>query len=207
MRYVPLFVVCTLFSCVAFGAESNPVPQQITVSIDADLITFFKSAIELGGAFLFIYAIIGVIFFGWDVKKAHDSIIDAQREAKDMVKELNEERKEVKDGLKELLKDQRAFKDLKERLEQLGAKLQEESESHQQSPVASSNERSNIELIRQIIESSDFEWTTIGRIMNKTGLSRNDVLQEARAAPDIEIGYNRQTQAPLFKISRNISTR
>ena len=65
------------------------------------------------------------------------------------------------------------------------------------SPTAGT--RTNIDLIREIIASSNYEWTTIGRIMKKTGLSQDEILHEARKEPTIVIGYGRQTKNFLFK--------
>lgn len=185
-------------------------PQQITMSIDADLIAFIKLTIWIGGSFLVIYALIGGAFFGWDVRKARGSINDAQ--------------KEIKEQLKELQGDYVAFKSLKEKLEELGAKLQEETElvsvavsvpvqaSLQDSAKVqkedgvlkasnTSGSRLNIELIREVIASSNYEWTTIGRIMKKTGLSHEEVLREIRAASDIIISFGSQTKDHIFKFA------
>ena len=102
--------------------------------------------------------------------------------------------------LRELGADFDSMKALKEKLEQLGAQL-EESCAHQ--PQASSLQgnsgRSEIDIIREVIRTSDYERTTIGRVVKLTGLQRDAILDEARKAKDIHIGTGRRTQDFMFK--------
>jgi hypothetical protein len=234
-RLLP-FAICWLVSSLCYGADGSPSPHQITMSVDADLIEFVKIAIWLGGGFLIVYALIGVAFFGWDVRKAQASLLDAQKGAKDA-------QMEVKNLLKDLREDYAALKDLKERFEEVGAKVQELSEArspagavthetrgalvgpgavlagvadvesvafgagltdseHVSPQPMSAQSRSNIDLIRNVIASSHFEWTTMGRIMDMTGLSSDDIVQAARDAGDIVITRSRQTDDFLFKFDK-----
>jgi hypothetical protein len=177
------------------AAEPSASAKIVTVSLDGDLISFFKTAIWVGGIFLALYALIGVVFFGWDVAKARASLSGAQ--------------KEVREQLRELRKDFREMKELKDKLQELGAKLQEETEPLAEkagpvsatapSPAPGTASRTDRDLIREVIASSSYEWTTIGRVLKKTGLSREDILREARSDPDIVVGYGRQTKDHLFK--------
>lgn len=145
-----------------------------------------KFAIWAGGVLMVGLAFIGVAFFGWDVRKARNELIGAQ--------------KEIRDNLEGLRKDFKELKELKENLEQLGAQLEEDGElnsGERRSPESSS--RNNIDLIREVINSGSYEWTTIGRILKRTGLSRENVLEEIRGANDIKIGKGKKTQDFIFK--------
>lgn len=187
------------------------------LTIDSDLIAFFKLAVWVASIFLAAYALIGVVFFGWDVAKARGSLKEAE--------------KEVREQMKELRTDFKQLKDLKERLEELGAQLEEQAEAVEQQkppkqlpdgpggskspePPTSSppshaptdaqfaraeSRRSNLELVREVLASSKFEWTTFTRLVNRTGLSREEVLSIARSTPDIVIGFGKQTKDHLFK--------
>lgn len=201
MRHALILVALTLVCGLAVAAEPSASAKMVTISLDADLIMFVKTAILVGGIFLTIYALIGTMFFGWDVRKARAS--------------LNEAEKEVREQLKEVRQGFRETKELTDKLQELGAKLQEDMEalatageskaelaagpSPPAAATSPSVSRTDRDLIREVIASSNYEWTTIGRIMKKTGLSREDILRETRADPDIVIGYGRQTQDHLFK--------
>lgn len=178
-----LFALAT-FATLAGAAA--PEPRSVTLSIDQDVLLLLKLAIWIGGGFLAVFALIGVTFFGWDVRKARASLADAQ--------------KETTERLRDLGADFDSMKTLKEKLEQLGAQL-EESCAHQ--PQASSLQgnsgRSEIDIIREVIRTSDYEWTTIGRVVKLTGLQRDATLDEARKAKDIHIGTGRRTQDFMFK--------
>jgi hypothetical protein len=216
-----ILAIPILLPSLGFGAEAaSSVSKQITMSVDADLISFVKTTISLGSIFLVIFAVLGVTFFGWDVRKARGSIIDAQNEAKELLKDLREDYEALK-GLKEKLEelgsklqeDSEPLQDLKEKHEGIGAKPQEGTRT----PIPSagsatlsgeaaltavglvSGTRSNLQLIREVINSSNYEWTTIGRIMKKTGIAHDDILREAQSAPDIIINYGPQTKDFIFK--------
>jgi len=71
------------------------------------------------------------------------------------------------------------------------------------SPAASQAGRSNEDLIRDIVRSSRFEWTTLARLTKRTGLDREQVLEITRAMPDIKIGFGRQSQDNIFRLRRD----
>jgi Tfp pilus assembly protein FimV len=96
------------------------------------------------------------------------------------------------------------YRDLDEQYQELGATVQEISErTHPQSSPAQPSDgittRSNIALIREVIGSSQYEWTTIARVERLTGLSADTIMDEVRAAPDIRIGRGKKTREPIFK--------
>ncbi len=225
MKKLILTAIIFLLPNLGFGVEmASSVSKQITISIDADLILFVKSTIWLGSGFLLVFAALGITFFGWDVRKARGSIADAQKELNDLLKESrkdHESLKELKGRLEELgaqlQEDIESLQDRKEKFEEFSEKPQEGIDALAPSASSLSGEstipaegtvspaisractRSKIDLIREVIASSNYEWTTIGRIMKKTGLSCDEILQETRSAPDIIIEYSRQTNNNLFK--------
>jgi hypothetical protein len=227
LLFALMLVACGV-SCA--GAETvTASPQAVTVSLDADLVTFVKAAVWGGAGFLAMYALIGITFFGWDVRKARGSLADAEREVKDLLGQVHS--------------DYAKLKDLRERLEQLGAALEEEAERVPQSgyrrwlpseihflnrprggpaapiegempapprsdstledePLEPQPASRSADLIREVIASGNFEWTTIGRVVKATGLTRDEVLRAVRATPDMAVTRSRQTGDFLFSMVR-----
>jgi hypothetical protein len=182
------FLLLYVVPAATLAASVASAPQSVTLTVDQDLVMVLKWTIWVGGIFLFSYASIGLAFFGWDVRKARASLGDAQ--------------KETRDKLQKLQIDFDEMKKLKEKLEQLGAQLEEGgSEETKEPPLKRGTERTNIDLIREVIRTSNYEWTTIGRVVKRTGLSQEDVLVEVRKAPEIYIGTGRKTQNFIFKIN------
>ncbi|MEA3117754.1 MAG: hypothetical protein QOI13_1024 [Paraburkholderia sp.] len=81
----------------------------------------------------------------------------------------------------------------------MGAQVQEITDT--QSPAPRAAQRNDSELLREIIENSFFTWTTIGRLVKKTGLSRDEILELARKTPGIEISRGSKTRDYIFRIS------
>jgi hypothetical protein len=193
MRITYALIVFAIVFPTTIVADQEATSKIITLSIDQDLILFFKGAVWLSGIFLAAFAFIGIAFFGWDVRKARASLLDAQNETKKLLEELKS--------------DFAAMKDLKEKLEQLGAQLEENAEARSnETPVSTAAGRSNIDLIREVIKSSSYEWTTIGRVKKLTGLSRDEILDCIRTTADIQIGNGRKTQDFIFKFCNNYSS-
>jgi hypothetical protein len=180
MRILPLLLL--VFPIAATAST----PQAVTVSVDQDLLVILKGAVWVVGIVLAVFAFIGVAFFGWDVRKARASIADAQSETRDLLNELKSDFAEMKE--------------LKEKLEQLGAQLEETgADVSKEPPLQKTADRTPIDLIREVIQGSNYEWTTVGRIAQRTGLSRDQILDEIRRAQDIRIGSGRKTQDFIFK--------
>lgn len=207
-----LALVVLTASAVAQTATAAP-PQQVTLTLDQDLITFAKWAVSLGGIFLVVFAGIGVLFFGWDVAQTRKAMLEA--------------RDDIAKRLESIRSDHAALKELKERLEQLGAKLEEQQllkkagveledlaypgvPKHPPEPPLPSepstppqppprlpkidnqvvdelndeifNGRDHnqpmarrAEEMRRVLATSDFEWTTMGTLVKKTGIAPEDI--------------------------------
>lgn len=189
VRVLSVFIFC-LTPLTALAASAASTPQLVSVSVDQDLLTLIKIAVWAGGAFLAVYALIGLTFFGWDVRKARTSLLDAQKETNELLQELKT--------------DLNKMKELKEKLEQLGAELEASSSTGtNEVPLKDASTRTSIDLIREVIESSNFEWTTIERIVNRTGFTREQVLEEIRKASDVRIGKGKKSQDFIFKLKDN----
>lgn len=185
MKPFSALVLLLLINSIAFAADADTIPKVVTISLNEDVISFIKGAVWVGGVFLAAFAFIGIAFFGWDVRKARASIAEAQ--------------KEIRESLAEMRKDYAALKEMKEQLELAGAQLQEDSENEPPPALQGATSRSNIDLIREVLRTSKYTWTTLGRIMKRTGLDRDTVLQEARSASDIVISFGRQSNDHIFR--------
>lgn len=185
MNRYAILVLLLLAQGVALAADPDNAPKIVTLSLNEDVISFVKGVVWAGGIFLAIFAFIGIAFFGWDVRKARASIAEAQ--------------KEIRESLAEMRKDYAALKEMKEQLEQAGAQLQEDSEKEPPPPVQGTASRSNLDLIREVLKTSKYTWTTLGRIMKRTGLGRDTILQEARSASDIVISFGKQSNDHIFR--------
>lgn len=185
MRYITTLII-QLAPAAAVAATAMSSPQAVTVSVDSDLLVLIKGAIWVGSIFIALFAFIGVAFFGWDVRKARASLADAQHETRELMKELHADFAEMKA--------------LKDKLEQLGAQLEEGGvDESKEPPLERAAQRNPIDLIREVIKTSNYEWTTIGRVIKRTALNREQVLEEVRKAPDIRISNGRKTQDFIFK--------
>jgi hypothetical protein len=181
-RFLPFVLLLPVYG---FVLAADTAPQVVTISLNEDVISFVKGTVWIGGVFLAIFAFIGIAFFGWDVRKARASIAEAQ--------------KEIRENLAEMRMDYAALKEMKEQLEQTGAQLQEDSEKEPPPSIQATVSRSNIDLIREVLRTSKYTWTTLGRIMKRTGLDRDTILQEARSASDIVISFGKQSNDHIFR--------
>jgi hypothetical protein len=89
---------------------------------------------------------------------------------------------------------------------QIGASVEEQAGANEP-PVRDNKgvqmtglpQRTDSELIRDVIKNSKFDWTTIGRVMKKTGLERSQILELTRRMRDIEISMGSSTRDHIFR--------
>lgn len=209
-----LVVLALAVAVVAASAQpaAQAAPQQVTMSLDQDLITFVKAAIWVAGAFLAIFAFIAIGFFGWDVAQTRKVMQDA--------------RDDVTKRMGEIRQDHQALKDLKERLEKLGAELVEqiEKKTSAEPPVVSVpspvqqeeiqpdepnqdgprsknwklHEAKRIHL-RHVMAAAEFEWSTLGTLAKKTGLTEAEIIKLTADDPFVQRGFGRQGHV-LFRL-------
>jgi len=210
--FLLFFLVYTAMqpTCLALNASDSA--KNVHIYLDENLVTFVKGAIWVGGIFLAIFTFIGVAFFGWDVRKARNSIAEIQ--------------KEMVQSIKEIRSDIISMKEMKEEFEELGAQLEETMDNYKiqipspedmptpgasqsggfgtlfmdtDTKIESKQSRSDLNIIKEVISSSNYKWTTIGRIVKKTGLDKDSILREARSSSDIEIGFGKSTQDYILR--------
>ncbi len=256
-------VLCAAGVGIAIAAVGSQPPQQgTTVRLDLteDAVSFFKFATWVGGGFLLIYAVIGLAFFGFDVRKAKSAIGDDVKDMKGLLSEANTLLASIRLGELETSKLKIQFeifeKQYESRLAELGAMMEEQQDStsvllparatgggirfgvrttplpkesdikaeSQAKPsellaesggpgsVVTPNKlgdaqafdhdssRSRSDLVREVVRNSKFEWTTIGRLVKKSGLDRDEILEIARTMSDVEIGFGKMTKDHLFRL-------
>lgn len=212
------FVLSALVLAVLAGAtiaqtSEGPADESVKVEL-AELLTFAKITVVVGGSFIAVLAFIGVAFFGFDVRKARSSIEDATNQLLARTKEIEELQNQV-------LKDHSEFASMKSKFEGFvrDAQIQfdeftAEAESRlakyaaQIEAVADTSaaveprdlSKDSEETIRDVIQSSKFDWTSLQRLVNKTGYSRDQVLEVARHAADIEIGMGKKSREHIFRV-------
>jgi hypothetical protein len=201
------------------ASPTSPDPKRAVYSLDEDVISFVKAAVWTGGFFLTAFAVLSVAFFGFDVRAAHKSI----RTATD----------DVKERIDALKKDHQEVQDLKDRLEKLGAALVEEYEkaklaipaqptdSVSSTPPSSSSEASTsseperdvpedwnqaqtkMAIVRGIISTSKFEWTSLSRLERLSGLPRAELLHltEMDSMVRRSVGMDGK---PIFKLKKAV---
>lgn len=213
-RWLLLFAVCASVVGLASAQTVAPVaPERVTMSLDKDLIAFVQAAAWVAGIFLATFAFIAVGFFGWDVAQTRK----AMQEARD---DLNKRMGEIR-------LDHQALKELKERLEKLGAELVEQIEEKKApsvdprtplpppAPQPSDGPADPIEdgpiarvweaddekrdRIRYVISWGEFEWTTLPTLAKKTGLSEREAVALAASDPLVQVGTGRHGQL-LFRL-------
>lgn len=172
------------------------------MSLDRDLITFVQWFASIGGVILVVFGGFVVWFFGVDVAQTRKAMLDA--------------REDIAKRLDAIRSDHQTLRELKDSLQRLGAELVDEvekaravvsgvvppaphedtipSEKVPQGPLAEvwEMEEKKRERIREMLATSEFEWSTIGTIQKKTKLSPEEIETLARNDPLVQIGQGRQ---------------
>lgn len=181
--------------------------NKVEVTLDKDLISFVKSVFWIAGIFLALISFIGIAFFGFDVRNAKKNINDTINEIRNTVNEAQQIFTEVKEKQTQIEEKRKLFESYvdqaKETIEQIGAQVETLAEEEVPKISRSENIRDDAELIKDIIKSGSFDWTTIGRIIRKSGLSRDEILKIARSQPEIIIGYGVKSKDHIFKLKNN----
>ena len=229
-------------SSVALGQVGQAQPRMVVPVDLSDVVAFTKYGLAMCLAFFF-FALVGISFFGFDVRKARASIQDELTAVKALAEETRKLRNDIESARFEQEKTQKNLQDIKEKfekiandseqkLQEIGAQVEEiadrrgktkwspepnaeegrmvseiqtpEGRSPTPSPGTEGDEalqrRKPEDLIREIIKSSHFRWTTIKRIINRTGYDREIVLETARGMPDIIIGFGKDTKDSIFRL-------
>ncbi len=145
--------------------------------------------------------------------KTRDSVILAEDRARGILKDLEDLASKQREAQAKAVDVQNQFfeklrrdveeslRGIQEQVEQAGAQVQEmiEKTDNSDSHVNRRRGRSDEDLIREVISTSKFEWTTIGRIMTATGLPKDKLMEIARRMEDIRISRGGKTHDAIFK--------
>jgi F0F1-type ATP synthase membrane subunit b/b' len=207
-----IVVIASTTSALAADASQT----LVKLDLSQDLITFLTFAIWCGGIFIAILAALGVAFFGFDVRKARSSIMEMTSELRGLIDNAKKEHEKLQSVQEELTQLKVRFDatvaDAERRIEELGAQIEETTEETTSDASAitgteaaepSQEGRSEDELIRELIRGSSFNWTTIGRLKKRTGLSSEGILEQARAMQDIEISTGKKSKDHIFRLKDN----
>jgi hypothetical protein len=147
--------------------------------------------------------------------KTRDSVIQAEDRARVILKDLEDLVSKQREAqakaadvqtqfFAKLRRDvEESLRGIQEQVEQAGAEVQEmiEKTDKSDSHVETRRGRSDEDLIREVISTSKFEWTTIGRIMTATGLPKDKLMEIARRMEDIMISRGSKTHDTIFKFN------
>jgi hypothetical protein len=145
--------------------------------------------------------------------KTRDSVIQSEDRARSILKDLEDlvsKQRETQakavdvqtEFFSKLKRDvEESLRGIQEQVEQAGAEVQEliEKTDKSDSHVDRRRGRSDEDLIREVISTSKFEWTTLGRIMTATGLPKDKLMEIARRMEDIWISRGAKTRDAIFK--------
>ncbi len=108
------------------------------------------------------------------------------RNARDLIDKLSSETREANNA-----------GSLLEELQEPAINLSQSTASHESVTLTSDDAKRN--RIREIIRTSKFEWTTIGRVMKGTGLTHGEIIELIQSMQDIKIGRGKKTQNVIFR--------
>jgi len=170
--------------------------EKIILSLDRDLVNFTKAAAWVFGIFITVFAFIAVGFFGWDVKQTRKAMYDARDDLQKRMEEIRKDHKEL-DELKERLKKLGAeLIDVAEKNApaETGAPTPAPPASLSTSTLPTSDTDDELRgdelrwgplknwtddqrrsYLRNVIGTSEFEWSTLGTLSRKTGLPEADI--------------------------------
>ena len=203
-----IVVIASTTSALAADASQT----LVKLDLSQDLITFLTFAIWCGAIFIAILAALGVAFFGFDVRKARSSIMEMTSELRGLIDNAKKEHEKLQSIQEELTQLKVRFDatvaDAERRIEELGAQIEETTSDASaitgtEAAEPSQEGRSEDELIRELIRGSSFNWTTIGRLKKRTGLSSEGILEQARAMQDIEISTGKKSKDHIFRLKDN----
>lgn len=205
-RKVAYLVLLSTAIAPALLAQAVTNPNALTVTLDKDVFLLLKAAVWAGAAFVGILAAFCVSFFGFDVRKARSSIDETTTDAKKLVEESQRQLADLKrlageyeDAKKKLIE---FVEESEQKIQEIGAKIEELADKPVNVPqsVSHGDLRSDIDLIKDVIRGTSFKWTTIERIVKRTGIPRERILELARAERSIEIGFGKKTQDNILRL-------
>jgi hypothetical protein len=191
----------------------SPTPSStpIVIHVTEDLYTFIKWAVFIAGGFTAALAFIGVAFFGFDVRKAKSSIDSVDTEVRGMLRRAEDLLRQVEDASRKTAetKDRfdRSAANAELKIEELGSLIEAIADKGNDArPTPGESHRTPADLVRDVIRESKFRWSTIERLVNKTGLSREQILQIAQENADFVISKGKQTKDFILRLEDSTSS-
>lgn len=229
-RLILLLLHITIFSFIdstTFASGETISVNGNSILVSEGMFSFIKISLIVAGSYITLFAAIGITFFGWDIRKAkssmHDELGKFHLELQQLKAQVEEAKMYINAKFTESKEMFKTLEDAKNRLEEIGAHLEEtkdmsddagvddsySSQSQNNSDYGksksennstkSTHTRSDLDLIKDIMSSSKYTWTTIKRIQNKTGLSRETILKLTRSDPGIVISIGKDSKDHIFK--------
>jgi hypothetical protein len=130
------------------------------------------------------------------IREARDRLADQTSAFKNQQEEYL---RDAKDRLEKIISDAEAG------FEETGAAVQALAEPRV-SPATDGDKdhkRSDEDLIRDLIKTSKFKWTTIDRLVRGTGLKPDKITEMARSMTDIYIGRGRKSGDTIFRFKED----
>ena len=137
------------------------------------------------------------------MQKARDSLQTARESLQKAEAEISEKLNVLRSSLEEIEVLNKRMAVLQSEIQDVGSTVEGLSKPSQQlsddatpvtqpSPTENDGDGSPIKAIRDVIASGSYEWTTIGRIMRKTGLSHE-------TSEHIKIGRGKSSKDFIFE--------
>ncbi len=232
-----LFALVLVLLTSVCGWGGDEAQKKVVINLSEDFLLFTKFLIWGGGLFLLALAALGVMFFGFDVRKARAELMQTTAEVKALaaeVRALAEDAKKDHAGFvaikEEIIAMKMRFKntvaEAEIRIEELGAQVEALADQAPSGRVRyagppddlppmdtvlpepgepEEDKQHLVERMNEILRTSSFKWTTMKRMVNKTGLSRDEILDLARNTPEIEIGMGKKTEDHIFKLKNGLA--
>lgn len=154
-----------------------------------------------------------------EVNEKKEAILELHTELVNTVKDMNTQKEEFKvfinKTLSEMTKQENALKEFVEEteseIEQFVSSAQEQIDAiatdvyesvtpEDEKMIDKDDGADDLQAIKKVIEMSSFKWTSIKRVMSKTGLERQAILKLARLSDDIVISMGKKSTDHIFRL-------
>ena len=154
-----------------------------------------------------------------EVNEKKEAILELHTELINTVKDMNTQKEEFKvfinKTLSEMTKHENALKEFVEETESeieqfvssaqgqidaIATDVYESVTPEGEKIIDKDDGADDLQAIKKVIEMSSFKWTSIKRVMSKTGLERQAILKLARLSDDIVISMGKKSTDHIFRL-------